>query len=272
LDPIPLHAFNPGPITGDGNWTWLLRGHVPTLIDAGTGDPRHIEALLQALDGTPLAQVLVTHSHADHASGAVVLSARLPGARFRKLPWPGRDTRWPVPWEPIADGDVIAAGDTTLVAVHTPGHSPDHVVFWHPPSRSMFGGDLAIDGSTVWIPSSLQGDLKDYLASLDRALALRPERMYPAHGPVIERPRDLLARYIAHRLERERQVLDALGHGDTLPDAMVLRIYADLEESRRPMARDSVLSHLVKLERDGRVRRDGEAWHLHPDARSQSVP
>src|SRR4051812_19014685 len=127
MNPIPLHAFNPGPITGAGNWTWLLRGQVTTLIDAGTGDARHLEGLAGALDGSPLAQIVVTHGHPDHASGAAAIAARWPAARFYKMPWPAYDARWPVTWHPIADGDRLAAGDEWLTAVHTPGHAPDHV-------------------------------------------------------------------------------------------------------------------------------------------------
>jgi glyoxylase-like metal-dependent hydrolase (beta-lactamase superfamily II) len=263
VNPVALHAFNPGPITGDGNWTWLLPGAVPTLIDAGTGDARHLDALEHALAGARLAQVLVTHSHVDHASGAAEIANRMPGARFRKMPWAERDTKWRVSWEPIADGEVISAGDTSLLAVHTPGHAPDHLCFWHPETRALFCGDLAVEGTTVWIPSSLRGDLSDYLESLERVLALDPERMFPAHGPVIEQPEKLLRRYIAHRHEREEQALDALRRGDTTPDAIVTRIYKSLAPSLLPMARENVLAQLIKLEREGRARREGDGWQLH---------
>jgi glyoxylase-like metal-dependent hydrolase (beta-lactamase superfamily II) len=264
VQPLGLHAFNPGPITGDGNWTWLLRGRVTTLIDAGTGMPRYLDSLQQALDGRPLAQVLVTHGHPDHASGAPSIAARMPGARFAKMPWAARDARWPVDWTPIADGDRIGAGDTTLVAMHTPGHAPDHVVFWDEASRSLFCGDLAIQGSTVWIPASHDGDLTAYLASLERALALDPVRMYPAHGPVIERPAALLRSYIDHRREREEQILDAMRKGDATPAAIVTRVYGGIGESVVPLARESVTAHLIKLEREGRALRHGDEW-THTD-------
>src|SRR5689334_11498643 len=98
--PIAIHAFNPGPMTGAGNSTWLIPGRVPTLIDAGTGDARHLEAIEQALQGASLVQVLVTHSHTDHASGAPAIATRMPHVRFRKMLWPDRDEKWPVPWKP----------------------------------------------------------------------------------------------------------------------------------------------------------------------------
>jgi glyoxylase-like metal-dependent hydrolase (beta-lactamase superfamily II) len=262
LNPVPLHACNPGPITGAGNWTWLIPGRVPTLIDAGQGDPRHLDALDRALGGAVLAQVLVTHAHGDHAAGAPAIAARMPSARFRKMPWPERDEKWPVGWLPIGDGEAIDAGDDRLVAIHTPGHAPDHLCFWHAPTRTLFGGDLAVLGSTVWIPTSLGGDLVDYLASLQRVLDLDPARILPAHGAVIEDPADLLRGYLAHRREREAQVLEALRAGDGDPDAIVERMYRSIKERLVPLARESVLAHLAKLEREGRAGRDGDTWHI----------
>lgn len=262
MKPIAVHAFNPGPMTGDGNTTWLIPGHVPTLIDAGTGEPQHLEALERALDGARLAQVLVTHSHIDHASGAMAIAERMPHVRFLKMPWPDEDVAWRVRWHPLTDGEMVAAGDSALAAIHTPGHSPDHLCFWHPESRQLFGGDLAWKGSTVVIPSSHGGDVAAYLASLERILQLLPATMLPAHGPVIDRPMELLREYIEHRELREQQVLAALRSGLTSPDEMVARIYPALAAALVPVARESVLAHLVKLEREGRAAHDGERWRL----------
>ena len=257
---VPVHAANPGPMTGEGNWTWLLPGQEATLIDAGTGEPQHLTALDDALAGSGLAQVLVTHAHTDHASGAPAIAARHPNARFRKMPWPERDAKWPVAYEPLADGDRITAGDTSLVAIHTPGHAPDHLCFWHEESRTLFCGDLVVKGSTVWIPAHLQGDLAAYLASLERVLALAPARLMPAHGPVIDAPEKVLRGYIDHRLEREQQVLEALRHGDRTPDEVVARVYRGLKPQLLPMAREGLVAHLVKLEAEGRVRREADSW------------
>jgi glyoxylase-like metal-dependent hydrolase (beta-lactamase superfamily II) len=262
LNALAVHAFNPGPITGAGNWTWLIPGAVPTLIDAGTGDPRHLDALSAALDGAPLAQVLVTHAHGDHASGAPAIAGRMPGARFAKMPWPERDGKWPVPWQPIGDNQDIPAGDGAITTVHTPGHAPDHLCFWHAPSRTLFGGDLAVQGSTVWIPTSLRGDMSEYMASLERVLQLSPARILPAHGPTIENPEELLQEYLAHRREREAQVIDALRAGASDPDAIVERLYRGVKERLLPFARESVIAHLEKLEREGRAGRHADAWHI----------
>ena len=262
MKPIPVHAFNPGPMTGEGNTTWLIPGHVPTLIDAGTGEPQHLEALERALGGARLAQVLVTHSHVDHASGVIAIAERMPHVRFLKMPWPEEDVAWRVRWHPLTDGEVVAAGDSALAAIHTPGHSPDHLCFWHQDSRQLFCGDLAWKGSTVVIPSSHGGDVAAYLASLERILHFLPQTMLPAHGPVIDRPMELLREYIEHRALREQQVLAALGTGLTSPDEMVARIYPALAAALVPVARESILAHLMKLEHEGRAAHDGERWRL----------
>jgi glyoxylase-like metal-dependent hydrolase (beta-lactamase superfamily II) len=262
VEPIAVHAFNPGPMTGAGNWTWLVRGRVTTLVDAGTGDPRHLAALEEALAGAHLAQVLVTHAHVDHASGAVALAEHFRGTRFLKMPWPERDARWPANWEPMADGQMIQAGDGLLRAVHTPGHAPDHVCFWHEESRTLFSGDLAVKGTTIYIPPNLRGDLADYLASLERVRALQPARLLPAHGPVIDDPDAVLLAYLEHRRDREEQILAALRARETTPDALVPMIYRGLKESLLHVARETVLAHLLKLEREGRAGRRGDSWHI----------
>ncbi len=249
-------------MTGGGNWTWLLTGRIPTLIDAGTGHPRHIDSIAEALKGQPLAQVLVTHAHSDHMSGAPALAERMPGARFFKMPWPERDDRWPAPWEPLAEGDRVDVGDTSLTVVHTPGHAPDHLCFWHDESRTLFGGDLAIKGSTVYIPAAYHGDLAAYIASIEKVIALEPVRILPAHGTVIHDPVPVLRRYLLHRHEREEQILDLVKQGVETPDAIAAVLYHGLSDALMIRAREMVGAHLIKLERDSRVIRRDEAWHM----------
>jgi glyoxylase-like metal-dependent hydrolase (beta-lactamase superfamily II) len=249
-------------MTGDGNWTFLIAGRVNTLIDAGAGMPAHLDAIEQALGGAPLAQVLVTHAHVDHIGGATALAERFPRARFRKMPWPERDVKWPVGWDPIVAGEIVAAGDSSLVAVHTPGHAPDHLCFWHPETRALFCGDLVQKGNTVWIPANLRGDLIDYMASLQRARALGPAQLLPAHGPVVDDAEKLFQRYLNHRRQREEQVVDALRRGLSSSRAIVEDIYVGLAESLLKLAHEGIVAHLVKLEREGRVRRHGDAWHI----------
>ena len=178
------------------------------------------------------------------------------------MPWPGRDAKWPVDWDPIVPGELIQAGDGALTAVSTPGHAPDHLCFWDESVRTLYCADLAQSGNTVWIPFDLRGDLADYLDSIARVVALRPARLLPAHGPVIEAPEPLLRRYVEHRVARERQIVDVMREGATTADEITEIVYAALSEKMLPMAKQGVLAHLVKLERDGRARRDGDAWHI----------
>jgi glyoxylase-like metal-dependent hydrolase (beta-lactamase superfamily II) len=178
------------------------------------------------------------------------------------MPWPERDARWPAGWQPLADGDIVEAGDTTLTVLHTPGHAPDHLCFWHESTRSVFSGDLALSGTTVWIPGNEHGDVAAYIRSLERILALEPARLYPAHGPIVERPAALLRHYIEHRREREAQIVEALRAGDTTPAAIAARLYRALSPKVLPLAQESVTAHLRKLEREGRARCVAEAWTI----------
>jgi glyoxylase-like metal-dependent hydrolase (beta-lactamase superfamily II) len=250
-----LSARNPGPMTGLGNWTYLVDGSVPTLIDAGIGASDHLDELSSSLDGAGpgLSRVIVTHAHTDHASGAPALAARWPAAAFLKFPWPGLDAKYPVQWQPVADGQRIAAGDVALEVVHTPGHSPDHLCLWHAETRTLFSGDLLVEGSTVVIPGSRGGSLTAYLQSLARIEAMGPVMALPAHGATIEDPVALIARYRVHRAEREAQILEALQNGADTVTAIADRVYADVIPVLRPVAEETVRAHLAKLRDEGRV-------------------
>jgi len=258
---LTISAYNPGPRTGAGNKTYLVSGASPLLIDAGVGDPRHLDEVARALGDAP-PRVIVTHNHSDHASGVTALAGRWPGATFFKFPWPGSDDRYDVGWTPLEDGQAVEAGDGRLVVVWTPGHAPDHVCLFDPESRLLFGGDLLVRGGTVVIPASAGGSLAQYLDSLDRVRALHPLRVLPAHGEPIDDPEALVDAYVEHRRGRERQILDALVAGAATPADIVSRVYEALHPGLVAFARDSVLAHLIKLEEDGRARRVGERWEL----------
>ena len=257
MKPTPLHAANPGPYTGDGNWTYLIPGDRPVLIDAGVGDDGHLVAIGTAAPAGP-AEVIVTHAHSDHAAGAPAIRARWPSVSLRKWPWPERDGE--APWQPLADGDTVMTGAGPLLVLHTPGHSPDHIALWHAESRTLFAGDLLQMGTTVFIPASTGGSLADYLRSLERLWQLSPERAWPAHGPVVEDPMALIHYYLNHRRQREEQVLAALADGLATVEAITDRIYTNLAQALLPMARESVLAHLVKLEEDGKAGHEGPSW------------
>jgi glyoxylase-like metal-dependent hydrolase (beta-lactamase superfamily II) len=262
---VPGH--NPGPYTGQGTNTYLILGAVPTLIDAATGAPEHIDAVAAALDeaggveGSPLAQVLATHAHVDHISGAAALAGRWPGARFAKRPWPGHDERSGITWQAVRENELVPAGDVSLWAVHTPGHSPDHLCFFEPRSGLLFAGDLVINDGTVVIPASHGGSLVAYLDSLRRVLELQPRRILPGHGRAIDQPAALIRSYLAHRLARERQILDCLADGPLTVSAIVERVYGGLSQELSGAAGENVLAHLVKLRDEGRAVDRGGAWH-----------
>jgi glyoxylase-like metal-dependent hydrolase (beta-lactamase superfamily II) len=257
MNPKFLHAANPGPMTGDGNWTYLIGERHPVLIDAGVGHASHLDLVADAAPNGP-SLVLVTHAHSDHVSGAPALSERWPAARFAKCPWPIRDPQ--LAWEQLEDGSIVETDEGPLTVLHTPGHAPDHLALWHADSRTLFTGDMLVMGTTVVIPASHGGSLSQYLRSLDRMLQLNPARALPAHGPVIDDPAALIHRYIKHREQREQQVYAVVDpHGSTV-EAIAAAIYPNLGDTLIPMARESVLAHLQKLADDGRATRSGDRW------------
>jgi glyoxylase-like metal-dependent hydrolase (beta-lactamase superfamily II) len=265
FDPLLLPAGNPGPMTGPGNNTYLIAGAGSALlVDAGVGAPAHLADLAAALAARQvrLADVLVTHGHPDHASGAPRLAEEHPGARFLKQPWPGQDEQFNVDWHAISDGDAIRAGSEELITVATPGHSPDHLSFWHEPSGTMFTGDLVALGTSVMIHASRGGNLAEYMRSLERVLQHKPRILLPAHGPRIEDPRALVASYLNHRREREQQVIAALRAGHATVEAIAESIYHGLSPALLPAARENVRAHLEKLRAEGLVAHDGAAWKM----------
>ncbi len=249
-------------MTGSGNWTYLIRGAAPLLIDAGVGQPAHLEALFTEVPGGP-STVVVTHGHADHASGAPAIGDRVPAAAFHKWSWPERDAASAVAWRPLRDGQRFETPDGPLTVVHTPGHSPDHVVLWHEASRTAFTGDLLILGNTVVIPASAGGVLADYLSSLRRLAALGPARALPAHGPPIDDPLALVDHYLAHRHERETQIVELLSGGPASASDIAERLYRGFGPALMRAATESVTAHLHKLAGEGRASTDDAGrWRL----------
>ncbi|HEY2432606.1 MAG TPA: MBL fold metallo-hydrolase [Vicinamibacterales bacterium] len=238
---VLVPAGNPSEWTGPtGNNTWLIRGREPALVDAGTGRPEHVAAVAAALDGAPLARVLITHWHPDHVSGL-----------------PALKDRWKALLVVESGTAPVPAGDGELEIVPTPGHSPDHLCFFDRASGDLFCGDLVRRDGSIVIPASKGGNLRAYLESLRRVRDLAPRRLLPGHGPIVEDPIALIDAYLAHREQREQQILKAILDGArTVPD-IVRRVYPALPESLADAAAESVRAHLVKLGAEGRRQETG---------------
>jgi glyoxylase-like metal-dependent hydrolase (beta-lactamase superfamily II) len=198
----------------------------------------------------------------DHISGAPVLAAKYPNLIFAKFPWPEQDASYDIAWIPIREGDVIPIGSDSLTVLHTPGHSPDHVAFWHEVSRTLLTGDLVAQTSSVMIHWSGGGDMAAYLKTLERLMALEPETCLPAHGPVITDPAAVFKGHIDHRLKREQQVVDALRSGHSTVQAVADCLYDGLDWMLMPAARENVRAHLEKLRAEGRAFYDNDCWRL----------
>jgi glyoxylase-like metal-dependent hydrolase (beta-lactamase superfamily II) len=253
-------------MTGTGNNTYLITNAAgpAALVDAGVGSHRHLEDLRAELEdaGAILTDVLVTHGHLDHAGGAAAIAEWHSTAHFRKHPWPGQDDRYPVAWEILLDGDVVEVGHEQLRTLHTPGHSPDHLAFLHEPSGTVFTGDLVVFGSSVMIDASHGGSLAQYMASLERILAISPRLLLPAHGPCVDDPRALLVSYLEHRRMRERQIIDALTAGPATVEAIAESIYDRLDPALMDAARENVRAHLEKLRAEGSASVELDRWRL----------
>ena len=261
-----LLAPNPSLMTGPGTNTFLVAdttGPGCVAIDPGPDDEEHLARIAEAAERRGgLQAILITHGHPDHVEGAAHLR-ELTGApvlAFSLVGTPQADAT-------LEDDAVVLVGSRTIRALHTPGHRFDHLCFLLEDSAALFAGDLVAGvGTVVIIPP--EGDLLDYLTSLRRLRALNLRLILPAHGPEIANPNALLDEYLAHRQMREDQILAGLAHGPRTIAALVAEIYADVDPRLHPMAAQSVMAHLLKLEREGRAAREAdgadgeETWRL----------
>lgn len=258
-------APNPSLLTGPGTNTFLVADEIAgevVVIDPGPDIPEHLRRIADEIAERGKAKaILVTHGHPDHADGAAALRELL------GVPVYARSREGVAATDhALADDAVIAVGTRQVRALYTPGHRFDHLCFLLEDARTLFAGDLiAGEGTVVIMPP--EGDLLDYLASLRRLQTLDLRLILPAHGPFLDDPQAVLSYYIAHREERERQVLAGLAAGPKTVDELVRGIYADVSADLHPIAAYSVLAHLYKLEREGRVHQlsaaDGpERWSL----------
>jgi glyoxylase-like metal-dependent hydrolase (beta-lactamase superfamily II) len=243
-------ANNPSPYTGPGTNTWILDGDpVAVVIDPGPDDDAHLAAIERMLGGAALGLILVTHSHSDH----LPLAARL-GERHQ-----ARVLRHPE----LTDGDLIQVGKVRLRALFTPGHASDHFCFVQEEDRAVFTGDLVLGRGSTMITYP-DGDMAAYFNSLERLLALRPVILFPGHWEPVEDPLPKLEQYRSHRLDRERQVLEALEQGPADAAELTRRVYAAevTGEELLRAAEMTLQAHLGKLVAEGRVREDGTRYSL----------
>lgn len=244
-------APNPSVMTGPGTNTWVVSADGGALvIDPGPVVEGHLEAIKRALVGLEPTAVLVTHAHPDHAPAANRLADELGVPSIGSAPGP--DFR---PTRIVADGDTVSFGALRAVTVATPGHTSDSICFRV--GTSLFTGDHIMGGSTVIVE-----DMAAYLDSLQLLRGTGLTVLYPGHGEVIEEPDAVISDYIAHRLEREAQILTAVRAGADTVGQVVERLYSDVHPALHPAAALSVAAHLRKLEADGEVlfSASGDGW------------
>lgn len=274
-------APNPSAMTYTGTQSYLLGQGAVVLIDPGPDSAAHAQAILAALrPGERIVAILLTHSHADHVAGLARMQA-LTGAeslgfgpsgawrsdRMRALVARGLPDRgeghWPgyAPDRTLADGQVIAPAGFAIEVLHTPGHTGCSLCF--AVGDQLFTGDLVMGWASSLIAPP-DGDVGDYLASLDRLAARKWARAHPGHGPAIEDPAARIADLARHRRQREAQVLAALAQGHAHVPALTRAIYTDTAPALLPAAAENVLAHLIALTFQGRVTADPAPL---PDAR-----
>ena len=243
-----ITAPNPGPFTLDGTRTYLL-GET-ALIDPGPAIDSHVAAILEAMP--KLETILITHRHGDHAPAAAPLQ-RATGARVIAPEGVTADVD-----QRVEGGETLRIENANLEVVHTPGHTREHVCYFTSEGDLFTGDTILGSGTTAIFPPD--GSMGDYIRSLHKLRALKPRRIHPAHGPTRDDAVALIDEYIDHRLQRERQVLAALGDGaETIP-AMRERIYPDLDPRLREAAEIQLSAHLIKLQEEGRVHVENDRY------------
>lgn len=241
-------APNPGPFTLYGTRTWLLDENV--MVDPGPLIDSHVDALVAAQPAVDT--ILVTHRHGDHAPAAIPVSERT-GARIY-APTSVLDDRHV--HQRLVDGDEVAG----VRVIATPGHTAEHVCFLTG-DQELFSGDMILgEGTTAIFPPD--GNMRDYLASLERLRALEPRRIFPAHGPVRDDAIEWIDYYIEHRRMRETQIGEALAGGSKNLEALRGAIYPDLHRTLHQAAEGQLLAHLVHMSSDGRIEWDGSVARI----------
>ncbi|HSW24131.1 MAG TPA: MBL fold metallo-hydrolase, partial [Burkholderiaceae bacterium] len=262
---VRVTADNGSVMTGPGTNSYFVGdpGGPCALIDPGPDDPAHVKALLAAAPG-PITRILVTHTHKDHSPAAQAMHRATGAPLFGRV---AEHPEWQdaafTPHTVLAHGERVVLGeDCTLRVVHTPGHASNHLCYLLEQEKLLFTGDHLMQGSTVVI-NPPDGDMRAYLHSLRALLELDLEWLAPGHGFLIDQPHPVVNRTIAHRLQRESKVVEAMrsvGGGDI--DALLPIVYGDVPERLHPVAARSLRAHLLKLRADGRAVESGGRWSL----------
>lgn len=256
-----LVAPNPGMMTGPGTNTYIVGTRELAVIDPGPAIEAHIDAIKSVVKAS-VRWVFVTHTHPDHSPAAALLAeacdAQLIG---RPAPATGPQDRTFIPNRVPADGERIGSSEYELEIVPTPGHASNHLCYRHVGLNWLFTGDHIINGSTVVIDPP-DGNMSDYLHSLERLAQLDCAAIAPGHGDVIHAPATAIEDLIRHRLRREAKVAAAVADspGATLHE-LVKVVYSDVNPSLHPLAERSLLAHLEKLAADSRVVCRSDRWH-----------
>lgn len=259
-------ANNPGPFTYRGTGTYIVGHGEVAVIDPGPDIAEHLEAILSAVEGETVTHILVTHHHSDHSPLSRPLAARtgaqIWGCAVQNLPAAGEIRleagydRF-VPDISVCDGAVIEVAGWTLEAIPTPGHTSNHICYALAQENALFSGDHIMGWSTTVITPP-DGDMGDYLRSLELIRDRDFSVLWPTHGPPVTDVRPFLDAYMDHRKDRERQIIERLAAGDTRIKEMVPTLYASVDQRLWPAAAHSVMAHMLELVRSGRVATKGD--------------
>jgi glyoxylase-like metal-dependent hydrolase (beta-lactamase superfamily II) len=238
-------ARNPGPLTHTGTGTFIVGHGTVAVIDPGPDLAEHVEALARALDGETVSHIVMTHEHKDHA-GAVPAFQALVQAPVLGYTRPDR----------LLEGDEVEGPGWTLEAIHTPGHVMGHLCLVFPEEATIFSGDHVMGWSTTMIAPP-DGDMLDYMGSLE-LLIRRPERLYrPAHGAAIPDGPDYARHLLAHRRHRATRIVETIEKGARDLPALMAATYPNVGESLERAARMTLEAHLKALELQGRITLEG---------------
>ena len=251
-----ITAGNASVFTGPGTNTYLIGNEEVTVLDPGPAMDSHIDAITSASD--KIKQIVVTHTHPDHSPGVRLLQERLdiPAYGMVTETSKGQDNSFK-PDKILKDGDTFEESEYTLEVVHTPGHASNHLCYILKEEEFIFTGDHIMNGSTVVIGPP-DGNMKQYLDSLEKLKQFKLSKIAPGHGEVLENPYEVAEWIINHRLQREEKVASALKEATKgNPESLVKKVYDDVDSSLFPIAKASLLAHLIKLEEDNLISKEG---------------